>query len=311
MTSKTTAKDFFLYLGVFIGLYVSAINFLVLVFAIINKLFPIAGQYYYDSSSVMRWPIAILIIFFPAFIYLAYFVNKELKMSPDKKELGIRRGAIIFTLFASGLTILIDLATLIYRFLGAEDLSIRFFLKVFIILALAIAIFRYYFWEFKRDASLYTQGAKTFVYIASGIVLAAIVLGVYLIGSPFAQHAKNLDQTRINDLMNIQSYVVYTAYQQKNSVPEALTNDPITGFTVPKDPETSLNYEYKKFSADSFELCATFSASSTDDKNVRMLAPAYPYTGVNENWMHPAGHYCFSRVIDATIFKGNGVPVKY
>ncbi len=310
MTSKTTAKDFFLYLGVFIGLYVSAINFLTLASAMIDKVFPVAGQYYYGDGTI-RFALAALIIFFPAFIYLSVTVNKDLKVNPDSREMWVRKWLIFLTLFVSGLTVLIDLATLVYRFLGAEDLSIQFFLKVLIVALIAISIFRYYLYDLKRMSGDFAKSTKTFAYIISAIVLIAFIYGFILI-QPFAQHGKNLDQTRVNDLMTIQNYVVYTQYQQKTTVPEKLVNDPISGFTIPLDPETKIPYEYKKISADSFELCATFSASSTDDQYPNRMYPvSMPYGGISDNWAHPIGHYCFSRVIDTNIIRINGTPVKY
>ncbi len=310
MHSKTTAKDFFLFLGVFIGLYVSSISFLSLTFAIVNKIFPIAGDYYSDPSGTIRWGLAVMIIFFPSFIYLSYIVNKDLKANPEKKEIWIRRWTIFFTLFISGLTIAIDLATLIYRFLGAEDLTTRFFLKVFLVLAVAIVVFRYYLYELKRDAKEYKKSAKYFVYILSAAVLATIIYGIVLIGSPYQQNARNLDQQRVNDLSNIQNDIVYNYWESKGTVPTTLSelNDQISGYTVPIDPSTGLSYEYKMLSKSSFELCATFQTISvinntTSPKIAQPYPATYPGgTGIDENWQHDIGRVCFDRTIDPSLY---------
>ncbi len=312
MHPKTTAKDFFLFLGVFIGLYVSSVSFLMLAFAIVEKVFPIIGNYYSDPSGTIRWGLAVMIIFFPAFIYLSYMVNKDLKANPEKKEIWIRRWTIFFTLFISGLTIAIDLATLIYRFLGAEDLTTKFFLKVILVLLVAIVVFRYYLYELKRDAKEYKQSAKIFIYVISAVVLATVIYGVVLIGSPFAQNARNLDQQRVNDLSNIQSQIVYVQWTNKGTVPASLMelNDQISGYMVPTDPETGLPYEYTVLSKNSFELCATFSASSTQDAGItRVSTPApYPVNSIVDNWSHSAGRVCFDRTIDPTIYKVQSNP---
>src|SRR5689334_4888451 len=147
MQSKTTAKDFFLYLGVIIGLYVNSVSFLILVFQIIERVFPLVGEYIDFTGSGMRNVIAVLIIFFPAFIYLSYLVNKDLKANPEKKEIWIRRWMTYLTLFIAGLTVAIDLVTLIQRFLGAEDLTLRFILKVVFVLGVAISVFKYYLYD--------------------------------------------------------------------------------------------------------------------------------------------------------------------
>ena len=89
MNSKTTAKDFFLHLGIIIGLYVSAISFLVLIFQIIDKVFPLAGEYIGDIDSTIRSALAALIIFFPTFLYIVYTGNKDLISNPEKKDIWI------------------------------------------------------------------------------------------------------------------------------------------------------------------------------------------------------------------------------
>lgn len=307
-TTKTTAKDFFLYLGIIIGLYVSAISFLILVFQMINKLFPLVGEYYYPGQydSPIRSTVAILIIFFPTFIYLSYITNKDLIANPDKKELWIRRWMIFFTLFLTGITIAVDLAVLIYRFLGAEDLTVRFFLKIFFVLAVAVTIFRSSLYDLKRSAFEFSTIMKIRAGAVSIVILIALIYGVVLIGSPMAQRARTLDTQRTNDLMSIQNQIVYSQWQNKGTVPNNLTelNDPISGFILPIDPETKQNYEYKKLTKNSFELCATFKteniASST--LNGKTQARLYPYEMAGENWLHPMGRTCFTRTIDESLY---------
>ena len=305
---KTTAKDFFLYLGIIIGLYTNAVNFLILTFQIIERTFPLAGEYIDPTGSDMIVGIAILIIFFPAFIYLAYLVNKDLKLNPGKKEMWIRRWMIFLTLFAAGLAVAIDLVVLIQRFLGAEDLTLRFFLKVIFVLSVAISAFKYYLYDLKRNINEYKKSAKIFVYIVSLIVLSAIIYGIIIIGSPSQRRAAALDQTRINDLMNIQYQIVYQKWENKGVVPAKIDelNDPINGFTLPLDPETKQNYEYKKLGKNRFELCAVFKTeASTTASNIALQTypVTYPTEAVNENWQHSIGRVCFDRTIDPNLYK--------
>ena len=303
MQSKTTAKDFFLYLGILIGLYVSAISFLMLIFQMTDKIFPLAGEYAGGLDSGIRTALAAIIIFFPTFIYISKLANNDLKNDPTKKDMWVRRWMIFLTLFIAGLAIAIDLTTLIYRFLGAEDLTLRFFLKVFFVLAVAITVFRFTLTDFKRQSFEYTKGMKICVWTVSGVILAGIIYGIALIGSPTEQRAKTLDQQRINDLTSIQSQIVYSQWQNKGDIPTNLSelNDPISGYTLPVDPETKQNYEYTKISKNSFELCATFkTVSETND----ITRPAsYPY--INENWQHEIGRTCFTRTIDEKLYPVN------
>jgi len=315
MQSKTTAKDFFVYLGVIIGLYVSSISFLMLAFQVINKLFPLAGEYVGNIDFSIRSALAALIIFFPAFIYISYLANNDLKANPDKKDMWIRRWMIFFTLFVAGLTIAIDLTTLIYRFLGAEDLTTRFFLKVFFVLAVAITIFRSTLSDFKRETFEYKKGMKIRGYIVSIIILLSVIYGIVLIGSPSEQRAKMMDDQRINDLSSIQSQIVYTQWQNKGEVPASLDalKDPISGYMLPTDPETKQSYEYKMISKNSFELCATFRTESLATPDTTAAKPmSYPYVNgmINENWQHGIGRTCFERTIDPSLYKVTPETVK-
>ncbi len=309
MNSKTTAKDFFLYLGIIIGLYVSSVSFLVLVFQIINKSFPLVGEYTVNFDGAIRSSLAALIIFFPTFIYVSFITNKDLKLNPEKKDMWIRRWMIFLTLFVAGLTIAIDLVTLVYRFLGAEDLTLRFFLKVFFVLAVAITIFKSVLNDLKRTSFEMTKKMKTSVIIISTIVLAIIIYGIILIGSPSAQRAKMLDGQRVSDLSSIQNQIVYTQWQNKGTVPTSLDalKDPISGYTLPTDPETKQNYEYKMFSKNSFELCATFKTNASTTLNSitgkQVSSPYFYGTDMaNENWQHGIGRTCFTRTIDASLY---------
>ena len=307
MQSKTTAKDFFLCLGIIIGLYVSAISFLMLAFDIINKLFPLAGEYIGGFDGSIRSALAALIIFFPTFVYLYRIGNKDLQKNPEKKDIWVRRWMIFLTLFVAGLTIAIDLTTLIYRFLGAEDLTTRFFLKVFFVLAVAVTVLKSTLYDLKRETFECNTITKARMGSVAFIVLVSIVYGIVLIGSPASQRAKILDDQRVNDLSGIQNQIVYQQWQNKGEVPTSLDalKDPISGYVLPADPETNQSYEYKMISKNSFELCATFKTvnESTTSNGVTTVPVSYPYGSVNENWQHKAERTCFTRVIDPTLYK--------
>ncbi len=312
MQSKTTAKDFFLYLGVIIGLYVSVISFLVLAFAIIDKVFPLVGEYVYNPDAGIRSPLAALIIFFPAFLYVLSITNKDLASNPDKKDFWVRKWAIFLTLFIAGLTIAIDLTTLVYRFLGAEDLSVRFFLKVFTVLITAGVVFYSSLHDLKRENFQMDKGDKTRLYSVSAVILLIVIYAISLIGSPATQRARTLDDQRVNDLMSIQNQIVYTHWTNKGTVPANLDilKDPISSYALPTDPETKQSYAYKMISKNSFELCANFTTiNNTKNLETRMLKPAY-INAVDENWQHEATTTCFTRTIDPTLYKVSPTPVK-
>ncbi|MBU6371039.1 MAG: hypothetical protein KGH93_01230 [Patescibacteria group bacterium] len=309
MKPQTGAKDFFLYLGATIALYVSVTSFLTLIFAVLDKTLPMAGEYAGGSDGAIRTSIAALVIFLPALFLVSRVIARDLAVHPEKKDLWVRRTMIYLTLFLACLVIAIDLAVLVYRFLGAEDLSARFFLKVLFVMGAALETGRLYGYELSREPSVYRADMRARIWIVSVFAIGAVAAGVGFVGTPAENRAKNLDMTRVNDLSSIQGQLVYQQWENKGSLPVNLAalNDPISGFAVPTDPETATAYGYKKLSATSFELCAVFDAASDDIANPAAV-PAYPVSAMSQNWSHAKGPVCFLRTIDPKLYKA--APVK-
>jgi len=178
-------------------------------------------------------------------------------------------------------------------------------LKVFFVLAVAVTIFRSTLHDLKRGSFEPSISVKIRASVVSFVVIAVVVYGVVLIGSPAMQRAKMLDDQRVNDLVSIQSQIVYTQWQNKGTVPTTLDalKDPINGYVVPTDPETNQAYGYTKLTKNSFQLCANFTTTNnTPNTETRMLKPAY-LNGIDENWQHEATTTCFTRTIDPTLYK--------
>ncbi|HRY31153.1 MAG TPA: DUF5671 domain-containing protein [Candidatus Paceibacterota bacterium] len=285
--SKTTARDFFIYLGVIIGLYVSVVNLINLLFSLINKWLPDVNDYFASFDEGVRIALAILIIFFPAFLYLSHLATKTLVSAPEKKEMWIRRWSYFLTLFLSGLAIAIDLSSLIYRFIGGEDLTPRFLLKTLIVFLVALAIFRFYLYELRRDVSLPTPKRKYLLYTVLVFFVVIVIGSIISIGSPTQQRQARFDSDRIEDLTNISSAIT-DYYHQNSSLPENLVTLAKSGeyYTTNSinDPETAEEYGYIIASSNSYKLCATFSRPSEVTK----------WTNI---WEHGAGLTCFERTI--------------
>lgn len=150
----------------------------------------------------------------------------------------------------------------------------------------------------------------------SVIVIAAIGWGFAVVGSPFEQRAIRFDEKRIQDLSVIQNQIV-SYWQSKGIMPDRLISleDSISGFSVPRDPETGGEYEYilpaiKTGQNPIFQLCASFNKSdvtATDGGTggASMPKPATSrgeYFHYDDNWQHEAGRYCFERSIDPELY---------
>ena len=304
---KTAPKDFFVFIGAMAALYASAVSLINLLFEIINASFPDPLSFSYDNfSSGMRWSIASLIIVFPIYIFLSRFINKDLAANFLKKNLGVRKWLTYLTLFVAGVAIITDLILLINTFLGGE-ITARFAFKILAVLIVAGTVFAYYFYDLKRDVGQKSNQIKLLAWAVSFAVLASIVGGFFIMGSPFTLRMKRFDERRGNDLQNIQ-YQIVNFYQRKGELPNSLDElkDPIAGFNIPVDPERAVPYGYEKVSDLNFKLCADFSLASNAQTDSKYMTRPMPISSeffpVNENWRHQKGAVCFDRKIDKDLY---------
>jgi len=304
---RTSPKDFFLYVATMLALYTSVWALISLLFQYTSILFPDQLNDYRDPySGAIRFAIASLVIIFPLYIYLTRVVNKDLRNHPEKRNMGIRKWLIYFTLFVGGAGIVGDLVALVNTFLGG-DLTTRFLLNVLSVFVVAGAVFFYYLndlrgkWEENERTSIIV-GA-----VASFLILIAVIVGFPIMGSPFTQREYRFDDQRINDINIIQSQVV-NYWRYKEVLPQNLNElaDPISGYRASSDPQTNNPYEYQPTGKTSFELCAEFSQKSRPD-NSGASYPMYvtPEKFIDttfDNWKHDAGRQCFSRTIDPKLY---------
>lgn len=302
-TSKTSPKDFFLWAGAIIALYASVTSLIALIFEYVNYAFPDALAGYSDPyGGPVRIAMAALIVMVPTLVILLRIIRGTITNEPGKANIWVRRWAIGLTLFIATVTILIDLITLINTFLGGE-ITIRFGLKVVLVLLVALGVFLHFLADFK---GYWIVNAKKATMVGVGVIvltIAVIVSGFFIIGSPAHVRDLRYDDQKVSDLQNIQ-YQVLNYWQTKRALPTdlAVLADPLSGNTVPVDPQSNESYTYKTTGALSFQLCATFNAPTPDTKgrgafDGKIAATSYG-TGINENWQHAAGIVCFDRTID-------------
>jgi len=302
-THKSTPRDVFMHLLMVITLYVSAGSLLTLWFRYINLWFPDPLRIDYGSGSAVRWSLAILIILFPVYLWVSRFLEQDIQKNPAKAHLKTRRWLLYFTLFAAAILIIGDLVTLIFNFLEG-DLTIPFILKVLAVLLVAGAVFGYYLYSLRKQSGAMSPQVRMFVWIVLVAVLASIVTGFFVAGSPFKQRLVRFDNEKLNHLQILQNEIV-TFWQKKDQLPvtiQELENN-ISGFIPPIDPQTGVVYKYRPTSELSFELCAEFNLSSDETGLEFKNRYAYPEGGIQgSTWEHNAGETCFSRTIDPEFY---------
>src|SRR3989344_5443339 len=305
---KITPKDFFLWVSAMAFLYVSVFAFVSLIFDYLNYLLPDALQYYASDpySAGISYEMASLIVLFPIFLVLMRIVHRDIQADASRADLWIRRWALYLTLFIAGVTIAGDLITLIMYFFNG-DVTLRFALKVLVILLVALAGFAYFFadlrgyWERNPSRSIFLRWATV------ALVLVTIIAGFFIVGTPWQARLYRFDDQKVSDLQNIQ-YQLTSYWQAKQELPATLADldDPLSGFIVPSDPQTGQTYEYAVKSLRSFELCATFNAETqaySSSARTVPIAPGYPEkTGTNDVWQHGVGRTCFERTIDPELY---------
>lgn len=305
-TIKTTPKDFFLHLSATVVLYISAGALINLLLSIINYLLPdvLAGYYYANSIA---FPISMLIVLVPVLYILENLINRDIAAMPEKKDLWIRRWRIYLTIFLAAALMGGDLIVLINTYLNGEITS-RFVYKVLAVLVVSGLIGKYYFFSLYTNYKWASFTRRFNTWFGAILVLAAIITGFIVVGSPTKQRNIRFDNQRVNDLSSIQWQIV-NHFQQKGTLPASLAEvaDPISGYAIPKDPQTETPYEYAVKSQYTFELCATFALPTQDTKgrgeyyggrDIAMTSLIYPYPETGEAWNHEVGRTCFERTID-------------
>lgn len=310
-THKSPARDVFLYLLTIVTLYLNVWALIDLLFEYVNILFPDPlnrPHGWPDPYHSIRWSMASLIIVFPVYIGLSWFLRKDIIAHPEKREMRVRKWLFHLTLFLAAVTIITDLVTLVNRFLEGE-LTTKFLLKVLIVLVVAGGVFAYYFWDLRRQTTPTAKPSLFLAGFATAIVLASMIGGFFIIGSPFTHRLRKFDAQRIQDLQNIHSNVI-EYWKRRTKLPialEDLQNE--FGFTAPKDPVTKAPYEYRVLAVASntatlqFELCAIFEVDPlpSQDPREKFSPPPYFPIAPYEYWNYKSGRTCFARKISELI----------
>lgn len=309
-TAKVTPKDFFLWTGAMITLYVSVVSLITLLFDYIDIAFPdtLNSYAYYDPySGSIRFAIASLIVLFPTCLIIMRFIRQDIHKDHSKADLWVRRWAIVFTLFGAVVTAVVDLITLINTFLGGE-MTTHFVLKVVVVFLIASGVFMHYLADLRgywNSNPKYVREVNISVCI---LVLATVISGFFIIGSPNQARLYRFDDQKISDLQGIQSQVI-AYWQHKDKLPTQLKDlsDSINGITIPVDAQTSAPYIYSVVGPLTFELCATFNTVTQSD-SPDLSQPTIPTASngtihQSDSWVHPSGYTCFVRTIDPQLYQ--------
>jgi hypothetical protein len=142
-----SASEAFFHLLAFTAMYTAAISLIFLFFTYIEFAFPDpvdrTSMYVVESAlSGVRASLAALMISFPLFLCVWWFLLREVRRSPEKAKGEVRRWLAFLTLFVGAVTIMGDVITAVY-YLVEGDLTVRFLLKVLALFIITGALFLY------------------------------------------------------------------------------------------------------------------------------------------------------------------------
>lgn len=337
---KSTAKDIFVYLGIFITLVDSVYNIIQIVFSAIDikwkDVATLATNYDIYNDSV-RFAVASLLVMYPLYVLFSFLASKEITLHPAKKEVLTRKIFVYSALFVTTLTLAGTLISIIYTYLGG-DLSIRFGMKALFIVVLSSVIGGYYYYNLKRDYTKDNKVPLTVALVTSLFVLALVIWSITIIGTPSEVRKMKIDSTRLEHLSNIQQQILYT-FQTKGTLPTTIIEmqNALQGFVVPVDPVTGVNYEYTivqqgrvgyddytrtkvLITPAKFVLCATFDTKRFYNQNgikvtnatdiggtgleTKATYQAYYMGDTTPFWNHDATRTCFTRTITPDMYIG-------
>jgi hypothetical protein len=312
-----TSKYFFLELAIVVALYTCVTTFITFAFGVINYLFPddLALGFY---SSSMRYSISVLVVMFPVMIVLYRSMFKLLQLHPEDRDNTPRRFFSYLTIFLAGVTVIVTLITLINTFLNGE-VTPRFFSKIVVVFLVSFALFWYTLRDLKGIYFEKPYLAKIFTIIISAVVVASIVGGLFIVGSPAKQRKLRYDNERVNEMSSLQREIV-TYYQRTGMLPSKVMDlhDSLTGYSSVDrftDPESKKEYDYSIVSekALTFEICANFNLDAEDNAGKgAYINSRYNYDYEYYGWVddigdHKKGTNCYERTIDPLRYPVNSM----
>ena len=145
-----SAREAFLYLISFITLYITAFAFGSLIFQFIDLLIPDLASFRGGGTGGLRNAVAALIIAFPLYLFLMWYLAKRTAKHPELRQSKVRKWLSYLTLVIAAAIIIGDLIAIVSGLLGGE-LTARFILKALTILVITSSIFGYYLWDLQKE----------------------------------------------------------------------------------------------------------------------------------------------------------------
>jgi hypothetical protein len=299
---KNAPKFAFYYMLSLVSLITMTVAVGMTIFQIVNKMIANAPGVYEGqfNQELLQSALSMLIIASPLYFVMMRMINKSLYSGELPKDSLIRKWLSYFIMFVASVVMLIWFIITLSSFFGGE-LTAKFILKALSSVLIAAVVFYYYFYDIRRQKTKAKDVVvSTYAYGSMAIVAVVLVSGFIFYGSPAEVRAKKFDQATIQQLEQVKN-VLNSYYDVQKTVPDKLedvldrSKSPdsyITDMTL-RNPETNTIFEYKKISADSYEICVEFKTSNKDQKNNQQR---FNYD-MESRWPHDKGRACFTETV--------------
>lgn len=300
---KAATMDIAVNVFSFILLVIVVGAFITLSFHLINRLFPepqeLAGSYQQlATASLMHRSIASMAIAFPLYVVALSWWLRRFGGKSERIESALTKRLTYAVLLIAAIVIVCDLIALVYSLLQGE-ITLRFLLKVLVVLGTATLTFGFYWFE-RRSVQLGTPVSASvfnrFGWGAAMLALAAVAAGYLSAGSPQVARSLAADARRSQQLLDLSRCIERYA-GALGQLPESLGQLERTSQYMgcpTYDPETRQRFDYRIVTASrvqgaarvgDMELCANFSLASASNGT--------PVPQGAESWTdHPAGRTC-------------------
>lgn len=229
-------------------------------------------------------------------------VDKALAAIPFR---GVSRQWLIVFLFILGGALLVGDVAFV-RAYPPEGFTPLFILKALGVFAVSGALAGYVRYLFQRAPESGVSIGGLLRTMTIEMVAIGFVAGLVFFGPPSLRQLRKLDDQRLKDLEDVQDDVV-RYWMDHDKLPVSLeflrTFSPYVTITPPTDPITGQPYGYYPTGDLSFELCASFAVPRETKRGVNAQLIYGPES--NGDWRHPAGPFCFTRVIDPAVARAS------
>ena len=293
--TNNNAKFAFFYLLSLVALIFMTLSTGIIIFQVINKniidiLDSYQGRY---SSDALKFAISAIIISAPIYYAMVRQINKNLFSGLLNKEAGVRRWLSYLILLISSVVMIGWLIVTIYSFLEGE-LTIKFILKSLTAIAIAATVFTYYRYDVKRDNVVGSKDKVIKFYFIGSliIVIVALVSAFVFVESPMETRNKRYDSQITGKFNQIDNAVnTYSSNKKKlpGSLDELLEEARYLKESDIKDNVSKKRFGYNIINENTYELCADFKTSNTEDDQERYY--------IDKRWEHDSGYQCLKKNI--------------